>query len=181
MWFQLDTTNMSNLQNKNKQKMTKETLFRSIPSKMKPPLKVLKWFFCYVSTSNQIHSKTCQKHQCIRCRTRVADRLVKIFEQCDVPWRLQLGVVSKPTWMYVLLKPGCFVDGKKHFASWCTIVWEPPVVEKTCGVSSCSKQFVHEKNFLNLEPQLSSVNSVELCGNAEKLFVHTSFCFNQGW
>ena len=26
---------------------------------------------------------------------------------------------------------------------------------------------------------LSSVNSVELCGNAEKWCLHTSFCFNQ--
>lgn len=36
MWFQLDTPNMCNLQNKRtKQKMTKETLFRFFP-KMKP-------------------------------------------------------------------------------------------------------------------------------------------------
>lgn len=95
-----------------------------------------------------------------------ADRLVKIFEQCDVPWRDSKWRDSVTyIGMYFLLVSWQFCGWKKHVVSWQTIFLADFLFEFDASTG------------------LSSVNTDELCGNAEKWCLHTSFCFNQslGW
>lgn len=93
-----------------------------------------------------------------------ADRLVKIFEQCDVPWRDSKWRDSMTcfTW-FRNLHLDAFSVGEL------AVLW----MEKTCRF--LTNDFLADFLFeFDASTGLSSVNSVELCGKAGKSFVHTS-------